>query len=331
MSRLTQKHYIFFIALAGVCFAIFSLSVGYYNLSFSDTVRVLLGLSTQDTQAAAIVLNIRLARVVAAIIIGSALAVSGAAYQGMFKNPLVSPDILGVSSGASTGAAIAIMSGYNMYTTQLFAFAFGFLAVGISYIVSLKSRLNQTIALVLCGTMIGSVCSSVVMMIKYIGDPTETLPAITFWLMGSLSKISLHSLAFASVPMAIGFVILFFMRWKLNILMLDDEEAKSLGINPEMNKLIVIVGSTLLSSAAVCLGGLIGWVGLMIPHIARFMFGSDYRYLIPASGVLGAIFLLAIDTASRSFFQAEIPIGILTSILGAPFFLFLILGKKQEH
>ncbi len=317
--------------VACIILVIVALSLGYYTLSFQDTLSALFFMQTSDAQAVNIIHNIRLPRVIAALLIGCSLALSGAAYQGMFKNPLVSPDILGVSSGASVGASIAILMSQSFVVTQSLAFLFGLITVVISYTISLKSKLSQTISLILTGTMIGSVCTSIVSMIKYVSDPTDTLPSITFWLLGSLSKIQTSSILFSVIPIVIGMVILFLARWKLNVLMLEDDEAKTLGINPLKWKLIIIFASTLLTSAAVCLGGLIGWVGLMIPHIARFIFGSNYRYLIPSSSILGAIFLLAIDTLIRTVFQSEVPIGVFTAIIGAPFFLFLIIRRPKSN
>ncbi len=310
-----------------IVLSICSLTLGYYSLSITDTLKALLFIQGDDLQAINIIHNIRLPRVLASLFIGASLAISGAAYQGMFRNPLVSPDILGVSSGSSVGASIAILLGQSFMVTQLLAFLFGFLTVIISYTVSIKSKLSQTVSLILTGTMVGSVCTSVVSMIKYTSDPTDTLPEITFWLLGSLSKIQTSSLLLSLAPMCIGATLLFISRWKLNVLMLEDDEAKTLGINITKWKLIVILASTLLTSAAVCLGGLIGWVGLMIPHIARFIFGSNNRYLIPSSAVLGSIFLLVIDTSIRTFFQSEVPIGVFTALLGAPFFIFLMRYK----
>ncbi len=328
-----NKNILILILLGTICFAFFivSLTMGYYTLSITDTLKALFFMPTDDSQAFTIIHNIRLPRATAALLIGSSLAVAGSAYQGMFKNPLVSPDILGVSSGSSVGAAIAILLSKSLITTQAFAFLFGLLAVFASYSISTRSKLSQTISLILTGTVIGSICTSIVSMIKYISDPTDTLPSITFWLLGSLSKVQSSTILLSIVPIVIGTSIIFLARWKLNVLMLEDEEAKTLGVNPTKWKLIIIVASTILTSAAVCLGGLIGWVGLMIPHIARFIFGSSFRYLIPSSAILGALFLLVIDTIIRTVFQSEVPIGVFTAIIGAPFFLFLIMRRSTGN
>ncbi len=313
------------------CLFIFSLTRGYYALSFIDALKALFFLPTDDIQASNIIHNIRLPRALAAVIIGSSLAVSGSSYQGMFKNPLVSPDILGVSSGASVGAAIAILFGQNLIITQVLAFFFGIITAAMSYAISIRSSLSKTISLILAGTVIGTVCTSIVSMIKYISDPTDTLPEITFWLMGSLSKVSMNGILLSIVPIFVGMIILFLARWKLNILLLDDDEAQSLGLNAKKWKFIIIIAATLLTSASVCLGGIIGWVGLMIPHIARLMFGNNFEVLLPSSCVIGAFFLLFIDTIIRTVFQTEVPIGVFTSILGGPFFLFLIMKKPRSN
>ena len=243
----------------------------------------------------------------------------------MFRNPLVSPDILGVSSGASLGAAFAILNGASNWMIQLSAFA-----GGASYLISRKSAHSQTLSLVLTGTMIMSLCNAGVTMIKYVADPNDVLQQITFWLMGSLTKTTTKSFSWSVLPMIIGLSLIFIFRWQINLLTLDEEEAKSLGINVRKYRLIFIVASTLLSAAAVCLGGLIGWVGLMIPHLARALVGVDYRRLIPASTILGGGYLILVDDISRSLLSMELPLGVVTSIMGAPFFIYLIIKRKER-
>ena len=323
--------YIAILVIITIFVAIFSLGIGYYSLPISDVFQTLIGNQAIDPNAQSIIFNIRLPRILAAILIGGSLSVSGASYQGMFKNPLVSPDILGVSSGASAGAALAIVLGKSAIAIQIFAFIGGFLAVLFSYLISLKSRYSQTLSLVLTGTMIGALATAFVTILKYISNPNDALPEITFWLMGSLTKVTFENLHLSIFPMVIGFILIYFCRWKLNLLMLSDNEAKSIGINPKVTKLIIIIASTLLSASAVCLGGLIGWVGLIIPHITRFLFGANYQHVIPASCVLGALFLLIMDTIARSMFIVEIPLGVMTAFAGTPFFLALILVKNQSN
>lgn len=328
--KISYKKPIFFLFILTIIISFLSLFVGYYSLTISDIFSVIFSKEALDKNASSIILNLRLPRIISALLIGMALSVSGSAYQGMFKNPLVSPDILGVSSGASAGASIAIVMGKSLEIIQLFAFLGGLIAVLISYSISLKARHSQTLALVLTGTMIGSLASSFVSFLKFISNPNDSLIQITFWLMGSLNGMKFYNIKLCLFPMTIGFLLIFFNRFKLNLLMLSDNEAKSLGINPKKTKFIIILASTLLSASAVCLGGLIGWVGLIIPHITRFIFGANYQNVIPASAILGGLFLLIVDTLARSFWSVEVPLGILTSLIGVPFFLILILFKNNS-
>ena len=316
-----QRRYVLLLAVMLVLlFIIIVLSfwVGYYPLTPVQVLNAFLskfGFKGDILpQAVTIFWNIRLPRILSALFIGASLSVAGATYQGMFRNPLVSPDILGVSSGASLGAA----------------FAGGVAAVAASYLISRKSAHSQTLSLVLTGTMIMSLCNAGVTMIKYVADPNDVLQQITFWLMGSLTKTTTKSFSWSVLPMIIGLSLIFIFRWQINLLTLDEEEAKSLGINVRKYRLIFIVASTLLSAAAVCLGGLIGWVGLMIPHLARALVGVDYRRLIPASAILGGGYLILVDDISRSLLSMELPLGVVTSIMGAPFFIYLIIKRKER-
>ena len=306
--------------------------IGYYPLSPGDVVRAFLarfGVDSQmDPNAVTIFWNIRLPRILSAVFIGASLSVAGASYQSMFRNPLVSPDILGVSSGASLGAAIAILCGRPNYVVQLAAFIGGVSAVALSYAISRKSVHSQTLSLVLTGSMVMALCNAGVTMIKYVADPNDVLQQITFWLMGSLTKTDMESFLWSGVPMAAGLAVVLVLRWRLNVLTLDEEEARSLGVNVRRYRLIFIAASTLLSASAVCLGGLIGWVGLMVPHMARALVGADSGRLIPACAMLGGAYLLLMDDLARSILSLELPIGVVTSIMGAPFFIYLILRKR---
>lgn len=321
-----------FLALVGV--GLLSFAIGYYPLSPMEVFRAFLthfGYKGEvSPQAMTIFWSIRLPRILSAIFIGASLSVAGSAYQGMFHNPLVSPDILGVSSGASLGAAFAILNGALNWEIQVSAFVGGVTAVALSYLISRKSVHSQTLSLVLTGSMIMSLCNAGVTMIKYVSDPNDVLQQITFWLMGSLTKTDMESFRWSFIPMLIGLVIIMILRWQINLLTLDEEEARSMGINIRMYRLIFIAASTMLSAAAVCLGGLIGWVGLMIPHMARALVGADYKRLIPASAMLGAVYLLIMDDIARSVLSMEIPLGVVTSIMGAPFFVYLIIKRKER-
>lgn len=313
---------------------LFSFYIGYYPLSPAQVIQAFLSRFGYEgellPQAVTIFWNIRLPRILSAVFIGASLSVAGAAFQGMFRNPLVSPDILGVSSGASLGAAFAILNGATSWTIQLAAFIGGTSAVSASYFISRKSAHSHTLSLVLTGSMIMSLCNAGVTMIKYIADPNDVLQQITFWLMGSLTKTTMEAFQWSLIPMLIGLSIMLLFRWQINLLTLEEEEAKSLGINIRGYRLLFIAAATLLSAASVCLGGLIGWVGLMIPHLARSLVGVDYSRLIPASAMLGAGYLVLMDDIARSILSMELPIGVVTSIIGAPFFLYLIIKRKER-
>ena len=317
-----------------VAIVFFSFWVGYYPLAPSQVVHAFLykfGYTGEILpQAVTIFWNIRLPRILSAAMIGASLAVAGSTYQGMFRNPLVSPDILGVSSGASLGAAFAILCGASNWVIQIAAFAGGVAAVASSYLISRKSAHSQTLSLVLTGSMIMALCNAGVTMIKYVADPNDMLQQITFWLMGRLTKTNMESFQWSAIPMAIGLIVICVLRWRINLLTLDDEEAKSLGINIRRYRLIFIAASTLLSAAAVCLGGLISWVGLMIPHMARSLVGVDYGRLIPASAMLGAGYLVLMDDLARSILSMELPLGVVTAIMGAPFFVSIIIKRKEQ-
>lgn len=313
---------------------ILSFGIGYYSLSPEQVITAFLSKSGYQgeilPQAETIFWNIRLPRIFSALLIGASLSVSGATYQGMFRNPLVSPDILGVSSGASLGAALAILAGVSNWSIQIAAFAGGIIAVSASYIISRKSSHSQILSLVLTGSMIMALCNSGVTMIKYVADPNDVLQQITFWLMGSLTKTSMEGLSMSIIPMITGLAITILLRWRINLLTLDEEEAQSMGINIKFYRLVFITASTLLSAASVCLGGLIGWVGLMIPHMARALVGTDYGRLIPATAMLGATYLILMDDLARAILSLELPLGVVTSICGVPFFISLIINRKDR-
>jgi iron complex transport system permease protein len=317
-----------------VCAAFFSFWVGYYPLEPMDVIKAFAHRfgyrGNVLPQAVTIFWRIRLPRMLSALFIGASLSVAGSAYQGMFRNPLVSPDILGVSAGASLGASLAIYRGLAGWGIQVSAFAGGITAVSLSYLISRKSALSQILSLVLTGSMIMALCNAGVTMIKYVADPNDVLQQITFWLMGSLTKTNMESFSRSAAPMLAGLVTIWVLRWRINLLTLDEEEAKSLGVNIRRYRLIFIVASTVLSAAAVCLGGLIGWVGLMVPHICRVLVGPDYKRLVPACAMVGAAFLVLMDDLARSLFSLELPLGVVTSVMGAPFFIYLIIKRRER-
>ena len=268
--------------------------------------------------------------IIAAFAVGSALALAGTSFQSIFKNPLVSPDLLGVSNGAGFGAALAIILSSSNFLIQILAFVFGIISVSITYLISRAYKAGGILVLVLSGVAISAFFNALISCIKFVADPQDKLPEIIYWLMGSLSSVTIDKLIMITIPFVIGIIILLLLRWQMNILAMGDEEAQSLGLNPTRIRLLIIAGCTLLTSAAVSISGIIGWIGLIIPHMARMIVGPDNRILIPASLSLGASFLLLVDNISRAVIPIEIPIGILTSVIGVPIFLYLLKRGYSE-
>jgi iron complex transport system permease protein len=315
---------------------IFSFAIGYFYVPTGTTVSILFSKLITMTphwspKMEIVILKIRLPRILAATLIGAALSVSGAAYQGLFRNPLVSPDILGVSAGASFGAALSLLLSRNIVMTQLSAFTFGMMAVSITYLIGFLFSKNGSpiLVMILSGIIVGTLFNSFISIIKLLADTNNVLPAITFWMMGSLATISISDITIAAVPILVGMVGIFTLRWNLNVMAFGDEEARSLGVRTRMLRFAIICCATLMTAAAVSIGGVIALVGLIVPHMARLLLGANYRYLIPASIVLGSMFLLAVDDITRVLFVTEIPIGIVTSIIGAPIFLYLLFNTRK--
>ncbi len=316
-----------------VLVAISACLIGQYHIALQDVWQAVLHIAVDNprTDAETVLWNIRLPRIFTAIIVGAALSVAGATYQGMFKNPLVSPDILGVTAGAGLGAVTAIYFGGSLFTIQVVAFLGGLLAVFLVYLISRTApHHSPTLALVLAGIAIASLLSAGISLLKILSDPYSQLTTITFWLMGGLNMATLNDLALVAPLICASLIPLILLRWRMNLLSLDDEEAETLGINTKRTRLIFILSATLMTSAAVSITGIIGWVGLIIPHIARLWIGADFRRLLPTSLFIGATFLLFTDTIARSIFSIEVPLGIITSLVGAPFFLSLLIqgGKR---
>jgi iron complex transport system permease protein len=293
----------------------------------SSTVMLTSGVTTTasgDLQAVTAVGQVRLPRVLVCMVVGAALSVAGAAYQGMFQNPMASQDVLGASSGAAFGAALGLFLGVGALFTSVFAFGFGLLAVFVSYAISRMSRSNRILSMVLAGMVISSLFSSGTSFLKLVADTESILPAITYWLMGSLSSVRASDVAPVFLLVALALVPLYLVRWRINLLATGEEEALAMGLNAGRLRILVIVCATFLTATCISVCGLIGWVGLVIPHFCRLIFGSDYRRVIPACILAGAAFLLIVDDCSRLFTTSEIPIGILTSFVGAPVFIWLI-------
>lgn len=277
-----------------------------------------------------VVFQIRGPRIAAAIVVGAALAAAGAAYQGMFRNPLVSPDILGVSSGAALGAALAIFFSLGAAAIQGFAFAGGLVAVAVVYAVgSAVRRHDPMLTLILAGVVIGTLLGALLALIKYLADPYNQLPAITHWLLGSLASITPSDLQLAA-PLALAALLpLVLLRWRMNLLSLPDDEARALGVHTAALRLAVVCAATLMTAASVAVSGVIGWVGLLVPHAARLLVGPDFGRLLPLSMVFGACYLLAVDTLARTLAAIEIPPGVLTAVIGTPLFLWLLATARR--
>lgn len=279
----------------------------------------------QDT----IIFQIRLPRIVVAMMIGAALSIAGASFQGLFQNPLVSPDKLGVSAGAGFGAALAILFSASLFMIQASAFFWGLFAVGLTYFISRTFKGTSMLTLVLCGIAIASFFTALLSLVKYVADPNGQLQTIVFWLMGSLSSVTNQDMIIMGIPIIIGTIILLAIRWRLNILAMGEEEAHAMGINIKKLQAIIIVCCSVVTAASVSMCGIIGWVGLVMPHVARMIVGPDHKILLPASIIAGAFFLLLIDDIARSLTTVEIPLGILTAIIGAPFFIYLLIKSKE--
>lgn len=311
-----------------------SFMVGRYPIGPIEVIKTILSpifpqLAVSNTLTT-IVYEVRLPRILAAIIVGACLAIAGAAFQGIFKNPLVSSDLLGVSNGAGFGAALGIIVSGADFIVQIFAFVFGIISVSITYVISKAYKAGGILVLVLSGVAISAFFNSLISGAKFVADPDDKLPEIVYWLMGSIANVTMQEIIMIIIPLAIGFIILFTLRWRINLLAMGDEEAQSLGVNPSRVRLLVIAGATLLTSAAVSISGIVGWIGLIIPHMARMIVGPDNKILLPASLSLGASFLLIMDNLSRTLITIEIPIGILTAIVGVPLFLYLLRRGYSE-
>lgn len=306
-----------------------SFMIGRYPVSPKDVILAIISVflpvtENLDSTIYTVVWDIRLPRIIAAMTVGAALSISGASFQGTFQNPLVSPDILGVSSGAGFGAAIAILLSFSVVMIQTTAFLFGLLAVILTYSLSKRLRGNTILVMVLGGVAIAALFSAFISCIKYLADPDSKLPEIVYWLMGSLSAVNSNSILMTIGPVLIGFTALLLIGWRINVLSMGDDEARALGVNTEKMRLLVIFCCTLLTASAVSISGIIGWVGLVVPHAARMIVGPDHRKLLPASISLGATFLLLVDDVCRTATSIEIPLGILTAIIGAPVFIYLL-------
>lgn len=329
MNKTAQRAVAVAIVVLPVLVSLLCIGVGRYSLSMWDSIQVLVhalsgGQEFADQQAYSVIINMRLPRILLALLCGMGLSLSGTALQALFSNPLASPDILGVSAGAGFGAALALLWNANLLVVQLFALAFGLAAVAIAIFIGRSREKSSIILMVLGGVVVSYMFQAFVSMIKYVADTESKLPAITYWLMGSLTGANYSRLLLGAPFILIGCAALFALRWRLNILSLGEDEAKSMGVNVKRLRLYVIIASTMITAACVSMCGMVGWVGLLMPHIARMLFGSNNSRIVPVSMCLGAAFLVVIDTLARSATAAEIPISILTAVIGAPFFILLL-------
>ena len=315
--------------------AMASMAIGKYSVPPSAILRVLFagltgGEPDIDPIQQTVIWNVRLPRVIAGLLIGAALAAAGATYQGLFRNPLVSPDILGVSAGASLGAVLAIFLKMPVPVIQLMSFCGGLLAVAAVYGVGAAVRgRDPVLTLVLAGVAIGAIVGAGISLVKILADPYDQLPAITYWLLGSLTAVNRVDVGSILPAMVIGLLPLAALRWRMNVMTLGDEEAQTLGVDTRLTRLALIFGATLITAASVSIAGIVGWVGLVIPHVARLLVGPDFRRLLPAALLLGGGYMLVVDTLARSVALTEIPLGILTAVVGAPFFLWLLAYGKR--
>lgn len=311
-----------------------SLALGRYSINLGDVFKILtskfFGIKkTWSNIEEAVVLNLRLPRTLTSVVVGAGLALSGACYQSIFKNPMASPDLLGVSSGACIGAAVAILLNFNSLFIQVLAFIGGIAAVFITTLIPKLIRSQSTTILILSGVVVSSLMSSVMSVIKALADTDTQLAEITYWTMGSFATITMSELLSILPTVLIPCFLIILMRYRLNVLSLGDNEARSLGINLQKTRGMFIFFSTLITASCVSVSGSIGWVGLIIPHTSRMLIGSDNKKMLPMAMLLGSIFMLIIDMLCRTLSTAELKLGVLTGIIGAPFFIFILIKQNR--
>ncbi|MDR0572781.1 MAG: iron ABC transporter permease [Tannerella sp.] len=311
--------------------AVFSLGVGRYPISGGEILRYLFCGDYGDENIPVLIREVRIPRIIGAILTGGALSVSGAVYQGLFRNPIVSPDILGVSSGAGFGAALAIVLSAGVAGTQFLAFGMGMIAVCL--VLSISRTVNghdKILVLVLSGMIVSALFGALISLMKYIADAETKLPDITFWLMGSFSNIGMNEIKFIAPIVVAGLIPAFLCSWKLNVLSFGEEEALTMGLNTRKIRITLIVCASLMTASVVSVTGLIGWTGLIVPHFTRFIAGSNNRTLLPAAFITGAAFMLGVDDLARSIMPVEIPLGIITSLIGAPLFFVVLITRAKN-
>lgn len=322
------------ILLGLLCSAVIgALLAGTFSISLVDIAQVIyarLQGNSAPQPIDSIVWQVRLPRVLAALLLGASLSAAGAVFQALLRNPLVSPDILGVSAGAGLGAVVAMLLGMSLFWLQALAFVGGIVAVALVYgLVSLLHQRDSVLMLVLAGIAIGTVLGAGISIVKVVADPYDQLPGITYWLLGGLNGVSMADLAWALPLISAALLLVYLLRWHINVLSFDDEQAAALGVNVQRSRWWLIAAATLMTACAVSFSGIVGWVGLLVPHVARLWIGPNMTRLLPFSAVLGATFVLLTDTLARSMTQMELPLGVLTALLGGPFFLFVLVRSNR--
>jgi iron complex transport system permease protein len=315
------------IAAAPFLTALICMGIGRYRIGIIETVEALLsplsGLEIPPITES-VIFSIRLPRILLALFVGSGLSVAGASFQALFSNPLATPDTLGVATGASFGAAVALLFHADMFVVQMSAMTCGFIALIVTTAISGQRTSNSVVMVVLAGIVVSALFQAFLSLVQYLANPEDTLPTITYWLLGSMAKANFKSLVRGLPFIAVGISLLFLLRWRLNILSLQDDEAKSMGIDVKNTRLAVMLASTMVTAAGISLCGQVGWIGLLVPHMSRMLYGGDNRRVIPACIGLGGAMMVIIDTVARSATAAEIPVSVLTAVVGAPFFIILL-------
>lgn len=327
MARSHRNKIVMILAVVLLVLMIFtSMMIGRYNLSFSDVMNYFINRANSSTK---LILKLRFTRIIAVILVGAGLSMAGATFQSVFNNGLASPNILGVATGASVGAAFAILYGMPIYIIEVSAFVMGVLTMFLTLLIDKFLNSESNITLILAGIIMAGLMQSVLGSIKYVADPEDQLQSIVYWELGSFMKVDLSSLVSVGPVLLVGILFLFFARWRLNVLALDEATIKTIGINPTLNRNLMILVATLLTAAAVCLCGVIGWIGLVVPHISRSIVGGDNRVSMPLTGIVGAILLLIADTLARSISVNDIPLSIVTGFIGVPIFIFILIRRKN--
>lgn len=327
-----KRKFIIIISILAFCLLfsfILSMSIGRYAVPLSDTFKYLLGQKI-DVMSFKVLNNLRLPRTLVAICVGCALALSGTIYQSIFNNKLVSPDILGVSSGASVGACFGILVGFSAGLVSFFAFVCGFITVLLTLLISKVFKNKSNLIIILCGLAVGGLMSSLVGLMKYLADNEMKLAEMTFWLLGDLSKVTINNFWIILPVIVVGIIISLIFSWRLNIISLGRKESKALGVNYNANTIIMIIVATVLTAVSVSISGTIGWIGLVIPNLVRLLIGSDNKKVVPVSMLLGAVFMVICDMLARSIAPNEIPLSVITGVIGTPLFLFSIFKRRKD-